>query len=356
MQHFELGSHPSSTPELVTVFEISIFDVPLWWFPLVGFVFLTAATFGLFGPDRWKQIFVWRKSQEASKFSRLFAKIFGWFGFLFTLVWMTGVTIFMYVSYQEFVVRYDANEFDIVEGRVHGLSSRTDPMGDIHEECFVQDAHFTFSNDGMTPGFSKLTREGAPIENGAFVRIAYHPDNMAILRLEAEPATIEAAKLRAAAYEEERLATPKPPRQQSADRIWILFIAVVWANAGIWRWEGRKAIKQDEALREGYKRLCLGFGLWGSIPFLAMGLALEIGLVHSMFDLMTGHVSIGGLLVWLYIAFVDTMWIYWTFFKGGAKQVADHPGLINYEIAAKAIPIFAVLAQFGGLLMSRTIG
>ena len=342
----------SSAPDLVTVFEISIFDIPLWWFPLVGLIFVASTTFALFGPEKLRQIFVWRNTPTRKAFS----KLFGWFAFLISLVWMAGAVAFTYYSYQELIVRYANGDFEVIEGQVHGLSSRTNPMGDIYEEFIVQDAHFTLSDDGMTPGFSKLTREGAPIENGAFVRIAYHPDNMAILRLEAEPAIVAAAKVRAAAYEEELRARPKPPRQLETDRIWIVFVIVVWVNAGVWRWNGRKSIKKNEALREGYKSLCIGFGLWGSIPFLMMGLTLETGLVHSMFDLIGGQVGIGSILIWLSIAFVDAMWIYWTFFKDGAKQVAAHPGLIDYEIAAKAIPIFAVFVQFGGLIMSSAIG
>jgi hypothetical protein len=103
--------------------------------------------------------------------------------------------------------------------------------------------------------------------------------------------------------------------------VWLMFVIITFANAAIWWSRGRAEIAQNPALKWGYRRLIIGFLIFGNIPWLILGAAFE--LLPSPFS--------GPLL----IAFAVTLvvyWIaglYWLFFGGGAENLAAHPGSLR---------------------------
>jgi hypothetical protein len=105
---------------------------------------------------------------------------------------------------------------------------------------------------------------------------------------------------------------------------WLLFVAVTFANAAIWWSRGRDEIARNPVLAPGYRRLIRGFLIYGNIPWLVLGCAME--LPHLILSL-----SLGPLLVF-FMCFIPAYWIltgYWLFFRGGAEDLARHPGILQ---------------------------
>ena len=73
-----------------------------------------------------------------------------------------------------------------------------------------------------------------------------------------------------------------------------------------------------------YRRLIRGFLIYGNIPWLVLGCAIELPhLIPSL--------SSGPLLVF-FICFIPAYWIltgYWLFFRSGAEDLARHPGILR---------------------------
>ena len=101
---------------------------------------------------------------------------------------------------------------------------------------------------------------------------------------------------------------------------WVMFVIITFVNAAIWWSRGRGEIAKNPALEWGYRRLILRFLIYGNIPWLILGGALELPPVFR-----------GPLL----IAFAMTIvfyWIagfYWVVFGGGAEELATYPGIFR---------------------------
>jgi len=112
---------------------------------------------------------------------------------------------------------------------------------------------------------------------------------------------------------------------------WLLAIAVTFLNAAIWWWNGSGRRKRDPGLVAGYRRLTRGFALWGSVPWLVMGMGTLIGGLDAVayFDPANGP--------WVLAWYASILAIYallahWIFLRDGAEQVARHPGLLQWGL------------------------
>jgi hypothetical protein len=106
--------------------------------------------------------------------------------------------------------------------------------------------------------------------------------------------------------------------------VWLWFVAVTFANAAIWWHRGHSEIARNPDLAPGYRRLIRGFLIYGNIPWLVLGCALELPyLIPSL--------SFGPLFV-IFLCSIPAYWIligYWLFFRGGAEDLAMHPGILQ---------------------------
>jgi hypothetical protein len=64
---------------------------------------------------------------------------------------------------------------------------------------------------------------------------------------------------------------------------WLVFIVVTCANAAMWWRRAQAVIAQHPERRESYRRLVLGFVVWGNLPWVVMGLGIVIGGVPTVF-------------------------------------------------------------------------
>jgi len=114
---------------------------------------------------------------------------------------------------------------------------------------------------------------------------------------------------------------------------WALCILVTFLNAAIFRFRGNKHIKKNPALEAGYKRIIKGFVIYGNIPWIVMGIGCTVGGVPSVWHYFNPRGGNPHVLAFFGAAFL--VWIlgsYWIFFRGGALELVNHPGLFNYDI------------------------
>ncbi len=114
-----------------------------------------------------------------------------------------------------------------------------------------------------------------------------------------------------------------------ARHMWLAFLAVNAANAAIGWVRGRPHRERDPSLREGYRTLALGLLAWGSLPWLVLGLGLELGGVapERYFDPRSADPWVRA-----WFTTVVGLWVlsgYWIFLRGGAEQLVRHPGFVR---------------------------
>ncbi len=110
---------------------------------------------------------------------------------------------------------------------------------------------------------------------------------------------------------------------------WILFIAVMCANAAVWWTRARKVIADKPELESGYRSLIRGWLIYGNIPWLVMGYGMLFGRVTSIEQYLHPQ-SNPHVLAWY--GSVVAIWVltaYWIFLRGGAEALIRHPGLLN---------------------------
>ena len=65
---------------------------------------------------------------------------------------------------------------------------------------------------------------------------------------------------------------------------WLMFVAVTVANALILKFRSRGYIRERPELAAGYTRLFRGVLFWGNLPWLVMGIGIELGGVPGIFS------------------------------------------------------------------------
>jgi len=104
---------------------------------------------------------------------------------------------------------------------------------------------------------------------------------------------------------------------------WLIFVVATFANAAIWWRRGRKEIAANPDLEPGYRRVIGWFLVVGNIPWLFIGVVVEL---PSEFSATIGQSTRA------FLVLVIIYWIagfYWLFLAGGAEDLAAHPGLLR---------------------------
>ena len=132
---------------------------------------------------------------------------------------------------------------------------------------------------------------------------------------------------------------------------WIAFILMTFLNGAIWWWRGRKDRERDPSLTEGYRALVRGFVTWGNLPWVIMGLGILVGGVPSVFHYFNPRYP--NPFVTAFFGSIFLLWgagTYWLFARGGAEQLARHPGLLQPPVTSPGlIKVFWLLCLAGGV-------
>ena len=133
---------------------------------------------------------------------------------------------------------------------------------------------------------------------------------------------------------------------------WFLCIIVTFLNGAIFRFRAKKRIKQNPDLEEGYKKIIRGFVTWGSLPWIVMGIGCTVGGVPSVWHYF--NPKEGNPYVLAFFASVFLIWIlggYWILFRGGARELVNHPGILSYDIKSPAIiKLIWIVSVLGGII------
>src|SRR4051794_3875528 len=65
---------------------------------------------------------------------------------------------------------------------------------------------------------------------------------------------------------------------------WVMFVVVTTWNAFALQRRSRRAVETRPELAAGYRRLVRGYLFFGNLPWLVMGLGIELGGVPTMFS------------------------------------------------------------------------
>ena len=138
--------------------------------------------------------------------------------------------------------------------------------------------------------------------------------------------------------------------------VWLMFVAVTVANALVLKFRSRDYIRQSPGLTGGYQQLCWGVLFWGNLPWLVMGIGIELGDVPSMFSYFRPRDGNPFVLAWFCV--VIMLWIlgfYWLFARRGAEFLIEHPGLLRGNpknpAMIRAVYCLAVGGGIVGLLL-----
>src|SRR6266480_2745694 len=65
---------------------------------------------------------------------------------------------------------------------------------------------------------------------------------------------------------------------------WLMFVAVTCINVLYLSLHSRQRIRERPELTAGYRRLIRGYLFWGNLPWIVMGVGLELGGLPSIFS------------------------------------------------------------------------
>src|SRR5262245_50808865 len=131
---------------------------------------------------------------------------------------------------------------------------------------------------------------------------------------------------------------------------WLLFMAVMCANAAVWWIRARPHIARRPELEEGYRSLIRGWLVYGNIPWVVMGAGILFGGVPTIvhyFDPRNGPFVIAfyfsAIVLWILTA-------YWVFLRGGAEALIRHPGLLDLPSQdPRIVKLLVALSLAGGV-------
>lgn len=181
----------SFQPDMVVIFEISLVSIPGWWLPLVAVVF-AAAVLACRAGVVWagKALAVGGARQPAARVLRwLIAPVWraslvlvGAAAAVLGCVWLLASSFYVAREYDDLAGRFARGDYGVAAGCVHGRGAVKDEYGDPLVEFFVQDVEFILSEEVNAYILSHIDQ--GLLQNGAYVRIGYHPHYRAILQLE----------------------------------------------------------------------------------------------------------------------------------------------------------------------------
>jgi hypothetical protein len=110
----------------------------------------------------------------------------------------------------------------------------------------------------------------------------------------------------------------------------LFSLLIIIANVAIMWSRSKPYIKENPSLQRGYNIIIRGFFIGMSLPIIIIGIGLRTGGVSQIKDY--SHPGNGNIFV---LAYWTSCWglilllNYWVWFRGGAKMLVDHPGLLN---------------------------
>jgi hypothetical protein len=113
--------------------------------------------------------------------------------------------------------------------------------------------------------------------------------------------------------------------------IWMLFLLVTVANAGVMFARARKHQGQP-ADKLGPMPLVRGLLLWTSLPWLVMGVGLELGGVASAGAFVQATSDPYVQAFFAVIIAELALGTYWLFARGGAERIAAYPWLFRGNV------------------------
>jgi hypothetical protein len=131
---------------------------------------------------------------------------------------------------------------------------------------------------------------------------------------------------------------------------WMVFLVVTCLNALMLKLHSRRYIRQRPELADGYTRLIRGVLFWGNLPWLVMGVGIELGGLPGMFSYF--HPRDGNPFVLAFFVVVIAEWIlsfWWLFFARGAEFLAEHPGVFGGLRSPIIIRLYCSLCIAGGI-------
>lgn len=118
-------------------------------------------------------------------------------------------------------------------------------------------------------------------------------------------------------------------------------------NGLIFRIRSRPYVRRNPELQEGYETIVRGLLIWGSLPWLVMGIGLLSGGVDSLFEYFVPELSSPYVLgFYATIVVLLILGTYWLLLRGGAELLVRHPGLLAIDIRN---PLFIKLIWIVGL-------
>jgi hypothetical protein len=132
---------------------------------------------------------------------------------------------------------------------------------------------------------------------------------------------------------------------------WLALIAVSFINIAYLKATTRTLVREKPELANGYRTIIRGYLIWGNIPWVIMGAGILIGKVPTIFHYFRPRD--GNPFVIAFFVSIFILWIlgtYWLIFRGGAKMIATHPGLLNVNIKSPTkIILLWFLCLAGGI-------
>jgi hypothetical protein len=113
----------------------------------------------------------------------------------------------------------------------------------------------------------------------------------------------------------------------------------------------RDQIRQRPELAIGYRQLIRGYLFWVNLPWIVMGVGLELGGLPSIFSYFRPRD--GNPFVLAFFVIVFALWIlgfWWLFFARGAEFLVEHPGVLHgFSYSPMFIRLSYCVAVVGGI-------
>ena len=113
---------------------------------------------------------------------------------------------------------------------------------------------------------------------------------------------------------------------------WLICIAITCLNAFIWWHRSQPELAKTPHLAASYRRLILGWVIFGNIPWLVMGVGILFGGVPGFFHYL--NANNGPFVIAWYVSMV-ALWLlgaWWLFARRGAEQIVEHRALLRVPV------------------------
>lgn len=130
-----------------------------------------------------------------------------------------------------------------------------------------------------------------------------------------------------------------------------MFVAITCINALYWKIHSHEHIRERPELAAGYRRLIRGYLFWFNLPWIVMGVGLELGGLPSIFSYFRPRD--GNPFILAFFGVVIAEWIlsfWWLFFARGAEFLVEHPGILRgFPRSPTFIRLYYCLGVAGGI-------